>query len=105
MKVYIEALVILILFLMFVVWFLWFKWTERRLKKKYDRRKDKGRKGGELNAEEFRTEEPVDRVEKPDSDSNGLGTVERPELLQETSTDDVGKNLNSNRKTRFFRRT
>lgn len=100
MDIYIELLVPLVIFFIFISWKIWFKWSKRRLIKKYKPENDRGRKGTEresTNKEELRTGKSV------------VPTIEHEqhegrELLSDTSSNDVGKDLNSNRKIGFFRR-
>ena len=100
MKVYLEVLIVLALFLIFLIWKVWFKFSERRLIKKYKPENDRGRKGTEresTNTKELGTGKSV------------IPTIEHEqhegrELLSDTSSNDVGKDLNSNRKIGFFRR-
>jgi len=95
MKIYIELLIILLLLSMFLFWKIWYKWSKRRLIKKYKPENDKGRKG--TSGKELgigKTTISYDEHEQH----------EGREFLQDTSVDDVGKNINSNRKVSFFRR-
>lgn len=89
---------------MILAWAIWYKWSKGRLNKQYKPENDRGRKGKSFETKELGTGKSDRGTEKSDSNSNGLRTTERSEILQKTSTDDVGKDFNSNRKNRFFRR-